>query len=265
MWSHIPVLSPAGSVALAERHVILTTLLFCAIVVIAVYVLLFLFAWKYRSSDLKNQTEHSPNWDHDSPLAEAAWWFVPGVIILILALLAWRSSHTLDPYVPLESAQGTPITIEVVALNWKWLFIYPAQGIATLNELEVPVGTPVHFELTADAPMNSFWIPALGGQIMVMPGMQTQLNLVAQKAGDFDGSSANISGDGFAGMTFKAHAVSQEDFDAWVASVQQSYSTPLDTSTYAALVAPSKNIAPMTYSSVDLSLFDSSMSKYMTP
>src|SRR5665213_829593 len=200
----IPILDPKGPVALGERSVIYLTLALCAIVVIPVFVMLFTFAWKYRADNPKARVYHEPDWDHYNTAAEIIWWLVPGVIVVILSVVAWQSSHALDPYKPLIGS-GAPITVEVVALDWKWLFIYPEEGIATVNMLEIPENSPIHFEITADAPMNSFWIPSLGGQIMAMPGMTTQLNLLASSIGTFNGVSANISGAGFAGMAFKTH------------------------------------------------------------
>ena len=189
----LPVLDPKGPVGAAELRVMIITVLLCAIVVVPVFILLFYFAWKYRAGNTATHVDHSPDWDHDNWVAETIWWLVPAAIIAFLAVLAWQSSYALDPYKPLASA-APPLTVQVVALDWKWLFIYPEQGIASVNLVEFPADVPVRFELTADAPMNSFWVPSLGGQIMVMPGMQTQLNLMASRVGDYQGASANISG-----------------------------------------------------------------------
>jgi cytochrome o ubiquinol oxidase subunit 2 len=260
--SRLDLLTPAGPVGQGELSVMLLTLLLSAVVVVPVFFLLFYFAWRYRASNPHAKGNHAPNWDHDSVLAEVVWWLVPAFIVLVLSSVAWRSSHELDPYRPLSAAQ--PLTVEVVALDWKWLFIYPAQGVATVNELEFPAGVPVRFVLTADAPMNSFWIPKLGGQIMVMPGMQTQLSLMANAPGTFDGYSANISGDGFAGMAFAAKAVTQADFDAWVAAVQAS-STPLSRERYQSLRAPSAYVKPSTYAPVDLRLYTDIIDALMPP
>lgn len=259
---NIPILEPAGPVAAAEKNIIVITTLLCALVVVPVFFLLFFFAWRYRAGSSASEAEHHPNWDHDSALAELVWWLVPAVIIVILGVIAFQSSNALDPYKPLQSSVP-PIAIDVVALDWKWLFIYPQQGIASVNLVEFPVNTPVHFYLTADAPMNSFWIPQLAGQIMVMPGMTTQLNLAASRTGDFNGSSANISGEGFAGMTFTARAVSPSDFNAWVRSVQAS-SAPLTQTSYNALAQPSE-YNPVTFYAPISDVFDSTIMKYMTP
>ena len=260
---NIPVLEPAGPIALAEKNVIIATLLLCALVVVPVYAMLFVFSWRYRADNPVAHAEHHPTWDHYNWIAELVWWIIPACIIVVLGIIAWQSSNALDPYKPLQS--DTPaITIEVVALDWKWLFIYPQQGIASVNLVEFPVNTPVHLYLTADAPMNAFWVPQLAGQIMVMPGMTTQLNLAASRTGDFDGSSANISGVGFSGMTFTARAVSQNEFAQWVASLQAS-STPLSQDSYTALAAPSEYNAVTYYAPVASDLFDSIVDKYMAP
>ena len=259
----IPVLDPMGPIALGERTVIIVTLLLCSIIVVPVFVLLFYFAWRYRASNPNTKQHHSPNWDHDNPMAEFFWWLVPSVIIAALAVLAWQSTHALDPYKPLAGS-GEPLTVEVVALNWKWLFLYPDQNIATVNMLEIPVNSAVHFEITADAPMNSLWIPALGGQIMAMPGMNTQLSLLASKEGTFTGLSGNLSGEGFAGMTFPVHSVSQSEFDAWVAGVKQAQS-PLTLPMYTELAQDSTDNPPAYYSSVEQNLYTTIISKFMTP
>jgi cytochrome o ubiquinol oxidase subunit 2 len=254
----MPIFSPAGPVAAAELRLILATFALSGVVVVPVFVALFSFAWRYRIEGPAAQAEHSPDWDHDSALAEFSWWLVPAIIIAILGYLAWQSAHQLDPYKPLPG--GAPLTVDVVALDWKWLFIYPASGVASVNELVIPEGVPVTFELTADAPMNSFWIPALGGQIMVMPGMMTQLNLEADTPGTYDGFSANISGAGFSGMAFKTRAVSPAAFAAWTASAASS--SPLE---YAALAAPSQDLPPATYSGAPGGLLDSIIMGYMEP
>jgi cytochrome o ubiquinol oxidase subunit 2 len=260
---NMPVLHPHGLIALQERNIMLLTVLLSAIVVVPVFLLLFYFAWRYRAGSIHTELRHAPNWDHDNWVSEFVWWLAPMVIIAILAVVAWKSSHELDPYKALSSTVA-PITIDVIALDWKWLFIYPEQGIATVNYLEIPVNTPVHFQITSNAPMNSFWIPSLGGQIMAMPGMQTQLNLVANSTGTFSGSSANISGSGFAGMTFPVHAVSSDDFSNWTANMQKQ-THPLDAETYAELLKPSQYVPPLYYSSVEDGLYTGSTMKTLMP
>jgi cytochrome o ubiquinol oxidase subunit 2 len=206
---NIPVLQPRGIVGQKERDLMYISLLLSLIVVVPVFVMLFIFSWKYREGNLKPK-KYQPDWD-GSRLYESVWWSIPFALIAVLAVITWSSSHDLDPFKPL-SAQAPPLEVQVVALDWKWLFIYPKQSIATVNFVEFPVNTPVDFKITSDAPMNSFWIPQLGSQIYAMPGMSTQLHLMAGKAGSYNGKSANISGKGFAGMTFTAKAASNDDF-----------------------------------------------------
>lgn len=259
----IAIMDPAGPIAAAEKNIIIVTVFLCSLVVIPVYGMLFIFAWRYRADSPTAHIEHHPTWDHYNWIAELIWWAIPSIIIVILGVIAVQSSSALDPYKPLQS-NVPAITVDVVALDWKWLFIYPEQGIASVNLVEFPENTPIHFYLTADAPMNSFWVPQLAGQIMVMPGMTTQLNLAATQLGDFSGFSGNISGEGFAGMAFTARAVSLEDFDQWVASVQAS-STPLSQGMYSSLVQPSEYDPVAYYAPVDPDLFNAIVAKYMTP
>lgn len=259
----LALLTPAGIIGVHEKSVIILTVLLSGLIVIPVFLMLFSFAWKYRADNPTIAEPHAPEWDHDSWWTdEVVWWIVPSVIVFVLCILAWQSSHTLDPYEPLSSKEA-PITVQVVALDWKWLFIYPQQGIATVNMLEFPANTPIHFEITADAPMNSFWIPKLGGQIMAMQGMTNQLNLEASGEGTYMGQSANISGEGFSGMTFTAKSVSKYAFDAWVQ--QTKAAAPLDASSYAALEKPSQYVPPAYYSLPDANLYTSVIMRYMMP
>jgi len=254
------VLNPQGEVGRKERNLMYVALVMSLVVVIPVFVMLFGFAWTYREGNKKAM--YKPNWDHNRTI-ESIWWGVPTLLITILAVIAWNSSHDLDPYKALVSNKQ-PIQVEVVALDWKWLFIYPQQNIASVNFLQFPVDTPVNYTITSDAPMNSFWIPSLGGQVYAMSGMTTQLHLMANKIGDFEGSSANISGTGFAGMRFVARASSQADFDSWVAMVK-GQDTPLNTTDYKNLAKPSENNPASYYSSVQSNLFDDILLKYMAP
>jgi len=256
----VAVLDPKGPIAAQERDLIVTATLIMLIVVIPVFVMTFAFAWKYREGNTK--ARYTPNWDHH-PILEFSWWLIPTIIIVILARITWVSSHTLDPYRPIASVNPT-MTIQVVALDWKWLFIYPQQNIATVNYVQFPVNTPVDFQITSDAPMNSFWIPQLGGQIYAMPGMATELNLLASSLGSFHGSSANISGVGFSGMTFTAHASTQTDFNHWVGQVQQSHPS-LTMSHYSQLARPSSYNPPAYYASAQPNLFNAIVMKYMVP
>jgi cytochrome o ubiquinol oxidase subunit 2 len=227
-------------------------------VVIPVFVLTVYIVLKYHEGN--KTARYSPEWDH-SRLLESMWWGLPLIIITILAVITWNSSHQLDPSRPIVSDKK-PLTVQVVALQWKWLFIYPEQKIASVNYLQMPVDTPVNFQITSDAPMNSFWIPKLGGQIYAMSGMSTQLHLMASKQGVFNGSSANISGRGFAGMSFKAQAVTEQEFDSWAGIVQRSHQS-LSFDEYAKLARPSENNQVALYSEPAVNLYDTVLMQYM--
>ncbi|HEX6462719.1 MAG TPA: ubiquinol oxidase subunit II [Candidatus Saccharimonadales bacterium] len=254
------MMNPAGEIGEQQRDLIVLAVGLMAIIVIPVFVLLFFIAWRYRAGN--KRADYRPNWDHSAAL-ETTWWGVPIVIIGILAVVTWQSSHALDPYRPIES-EKKPLKIQVVALQWKWLFIYPEQKIASVNYARLPEDTPINFELTSDAPMNSFWIPALGSQVYAMSGMSTKLHLIANKTGIYPGSSANISGEGFAGMTFKAEVTSRESFDIWERSARSSAHT-LDSLAYAELAKPSRSNQEMTYVLADTGLYDMIVHKYINP
>lgn len=256
----IQMLFPSGSIALKQRNLLLIIQAIMLLVVIPVYILTFIFSWKYRAHN--PQGKYDPDLD-DSKLAEFIWWGFPCLIILVIGVLTWIRTYELDPLKPIAPTQETK-KIQVVALQWKWLFIYPEEKIATVNFVQFPEKVPIHFEITADAPMNSFWIPKLAGQIYAMPKMKTALHLIADEKGDFRGSSANISGVGFSGMTFTARASSQEDFEKWVKEAADS-SQSLDLETYNQLALPSQNNPVTTYVLKDEQLFDSIIMKYMHP
>lgn len=256
----IPVLQPKGTIAMHQRNLIIVATLLMMLVVIPVFVLTFLIAWKYRAGNTK--AKHQPDWDSDKRL-ETAWWGIPLIIIAILSVITWQSSHDLDPYKPIASDRD-PIKVQVVALQWKWLFIYPEHGIATVNYLQFPEDVPINFDVTADAPMNSFWIPQLGGQVYAMAGMSTKLHLMASETGEFEGSSANLSGEGFSDMRFKARASSEAEFRRWVYSVQTSENVLTDQE-YATLVKPSKKHSPAQYRLEDEKLYTTIIDKYMVP
>lgn len=255
----IPVLEPRGPIAHQERQLIVITLLLSLIVVLPVFGLLFGFAWRYREG---GGGKYSPNLAGNR-IAETIWWLIPSAIILVLSVIIWNSSHTLDPYRPIASSTP-PMTIQVVALDWKWLFIYPEQNIASVNYVQFPKNTPVNFQITSDSVMNSFWIPQLGSQIYAMPGMNTQLNLLASSDGNFYGSSANISGSGFADMNFIAHASSTDDFNQWVRLVKHS-SSSLSQAAYSRLVKPSDNNPVSYYASSTSDLYNTIINKYLAP
>lgn len=263
--AHLSVLNPAGPIAKSERNIIELTLVLCTTIVAPLFFLLFYFLWTFRVGNPQAHKLHLQNWDHFNRFSEFAWWLVPSMIIFLLSFVMWQSAHSLDPYKPLASEDQT-LTVQVVALDWKWLFIYPQYHIASVNLLEFPAHTPVRFLLTADAPMNSFWIPMLGGQIMVMPGMTTQLNLLADRTGDFNGVSANISGEGFASMSFTARAVSADDFHTWVEHIQNdASSTPLTKEAYTLLAKPGTYSTTTLYAPVADSLFSEIPALFMSP
>ncbi len=255
---NIAVLNPKGMIGMRQRDLIYLCSALMSIVVIPVYILTLIFSWKYRKENTK--AKYTPNWGH-STLAEIIWWGVPFIIIVFLAIITWTSSFELNPFKPL-STDKKPIQIQVVALDWKWLFIYPEQNIAAVNYVQFPQDTPLNFEITADAPMNSFWIPQLGGQIYAMPSMRTKLHLIANETGTFRGSSANISGVGFSGMTFTAVSSTEQDFDSWVASVKESGKI-LNLEEYELLTQPSSYNPVSYYSQVENDLFDQIIMKYM--
>ena len=254
---NMTLLDPVGQVGIDEKNLIITATLLMLLVVVPVILMTIIFAWKYRASN-KNAT-YAPKWSHSTKI-EVVIWTVPILIIIALGVITYKSTHALDPYRPLES-DVKPITIEVVAMDWKWLFIYPEQGIATVNKIVFPANTPVNFRITSDTVMNSFFIPGLGGQIYAMAGMQTKLHLIANKNAELDGISANYSGAGFTGMKFKAIATSQAEFDAWVSEVKAS-PKQLDTAEYEALTKPSQNNPVELYSSVKPNLFQTIIDKY---
>ncbi len=254
------VLNPQGTISLEERNLIATAVLLMLTIVIPALVMTFYFAWRYRAGNTKEI--YAPDWS-GNPRIQLIWWVVPAAVISILALITWRGTHALDPYKPIASDEK-PLTIQVVALRWKWLFIYPDLNIATVNTLELPVGTPLNFELTADAPMSSFWIPALGGQMYAMAGMTTQLHLLANAPGTFKGSNAEISGAGFSSMTFPVKALSRDDFNVWVLTARAS-GRVLNADEYATVAKPSENAPIQYYSSVQDDLYTMIMMSYMMP
>ena len=256
----IPVLQPKGMIASEQRDLLVFATLIMLIVVVPVFVMTFVFAWKFRASNKK--ATYKPDWDHSKKL-EAIWWGVPCLIIAVLATLTWMTSHSLDPFKPLASSQE-PVRIQVVALQWKWLFIYPDEGIATVNHMTIPVNRPVNFDITSDAPMNSFWIPSLAGQIYAMSGMSTKLHVRADEIGVYRGSSANISGEGFAGMKFDVNAVSEDDYKSWLTSSKASEKY-LTFEEYDRLAEPSKDNAKTTYALATSGHYDRIIMKYMMP
>jgi len=253
------LLDPQGSIGVQNLSTLTWATLLMLIVVIPVIVLTLAFAWRYRSTNLA--ADYAPDWSHSNKI-EVVIWLVPALIVASLAVIAYKTTHELDPYRPIASAQK-PLEVEVVALDWKWLFIYPEYGVASVNQLAMPVGRPVHFKITASSVMNSFFIPKLGSQIYAMAGMQTQLSLVADKPGVFNGMSANFSGDGFADMRFKAVATDEAGFESWVAKAKAG--PALDMASYPLLARPSENDAVRTYGAVDPKLYDAILMQKIAP
>lgn len=252
------ILDPKGTVARQQLDLIIIASILCLVILVPVLIMTYVFAWKYRAKK-EGEAEYKPNWSHSGKI-ETVMWGVPVVIILILAIITSIYTHKLEPSKALASEQK-PITIEVTALDWKWLFTYPDQGIATVNFVEFPKGVPVHFKLTADAPMNSFWIPQLGGQVYTMSGMTMNLNLEADEVGEYPGKGANFSGEHFGSMSFIAKATTQDDFDKWVSDIKQS-SPALTQQGYDELAQPGVVDNKPTYSSFPDGLFERIVNKY---
>lgn len=258
-YSNLALLNPKGPIARAERDLGFVVVFLMLIVAIPMTVSTFIIAYKYRAGN-KN-AKYEPD-KQAGTLKIISWWAIPSVIVLILGFIIWKDTHRLDQYRPIES-NVQPITIQVVALRWKWLFIYPKYNIAAVNFVQFPEKTPINFELTADkAPMNSLWIPELGGQIYAMTGMSTKLHLMADSIGDFRGSAAELSGSGFSGMNFIARASNEKDFESWVRGVKKS-SKVLDSVEYERLILPSENNSASYYSSTEGDLYNKIIMKYM--
>lgn len=254
------VLDPRGVIADSQAELLLISVGLMLIVVLPTIVMSLFFAWRYRK---RHKTAvYAPEFTH-STWIEVVCWAVPCVIIGILAYITWVYTHKLDPYRPIASDKPV-LVVQAVALDWKWLFIYPDQHIATVNYVELPVGVPVRFFITSDAPMNSFEMPRLAGQIYAMPGMRSQLNIMADQIGLYDGLSANYSGDGFASMAFKINVTSEADFQAWVLQAQKA-KAQLTNAEYLKLSQPSSESPVMYYSNVEPDLFSEIINKYMTP
>lgn len=258
--AHFDVLQPAGSIAKQQRDILLTATLLMALIAVPIFIMLGWFAWKYRSNNAKlKKKDYSPEW-HENKRLELLWWGIPTAIIIVLAVIAWTTSHSLDPYKSLASNKK-PIEVQVVALQWKWLFLYPELGIATVNKLPVPEQTPVHFTISADAPMSAFWVPSLGTQIYAMNGMSSQLHLIADHSGTFAGRSTNINGKGYADMNFSVYAKTENDFNDWVKAARLSPNV-LDEAQYERLaIAGTSDEA--TYQLKNSSLYSTIVNKYM--
>lgn len=254
------VLDPAGDVAQQQGDLVVISTLLMLIIIVPVMALTGWFAWKYRAAN--EAATYKPDWDHSTQL-ELAIWAIPLLIIICLGAVTWVGTHLLDPYRPLaRTAPGQavtekdkPLEVQAVALNWKWLFIYPEQGIATVNELVLPEGRPLRFRISSSSVMNSFYVPAMAGQIYAMPGMETKLHAVFNESGNYEGFSANYSGAGFSNMRFAARSMTQKGFDQWVARARAEGQT-LDRATYLKLERPSEKEPVRRFASVEPRLFD---------
>lgn len=254
----LPVLlQPEGIIAQRQRDTLYLATLIMLIIIVPVFALTAFIGIRYREGNKKRR--YTPEWASNHKL-ETIWWGIPVIIVFVLSVLTYQTSHELDPYRAITS--DTPaIKVQVVSLQWKWLFIYPERGIASVNELAIPVNTPVEFQITSDAPMNSFWIPQLGGQIYAMTGMSTELNLAASKPGDYMGVSANLSGKGHAQMSFVTKAMSMGDYESWVTKAYTS-NTVLDSELYENLRKPTTENKVEHYSLDDAKLYDSIIARY---
>lgn len=254
------VLDPAGDIAQQQGNLVVISTLLMLLIIVPVMALTGWFAWRYRAAN--TSATYKPDWDHSTQL-ELLIWAGPLLIIICLGALTWVSTHLLDPYRPLaRTAPGQavpanvkPLEVQVVALNWKWLFIYPEQGIATVNELAVPEGRPLRFRISSSSVMNSFYVPALAGQIYAMPGMETKLNAVFNQTGNYEGFSANYSGAGFSHMRFAVRSMTPEGFDRWT-SEARARGSMLDRATYLELERPSEKVPIRRFAQVDAGLFD---------
>ncbi|MCX5496502.1 ubiquinol oxidase subunit II [Kaistia dalseonensis] len=263
------VLNPSGHVAAQERDLVVISTILMLIIIIPVMALTILFAWRYRHSN--KSARYEPDWEHSTHL-ELVIWSAPLLIIICLGALTWMGTHLLDPYraigpgksVHPSAGNAVPLDVEVVALDWKWLFIYPQYGVASLNELAAPVDRPINFRITSSSVMNSFYIPALAGQIYAMPGMQTKLHAIINEAGEYQGFSANYSGSGFSGMHFAFHGLDDAGFESWIGTLKAS-ADQLGRGEYTALEQPSENVPVRRYGSVDADLFKAILNRCVTP
>lgn len=246
--------------AMRQRNLIIVATCLMLLIIVPVICLTLLFAWRYREG--AKSAPYNPEWDHSTVL-ELAIWAAPLLIIITLGAVTWVSTHQLDPYRSLTrldehrpvTAEIKPLTVEVVAMDWKWLFLYPEQGIATVNELAAPVDRPIAFRITSTSVMNAFFVPSLAGMVYAMPGMETKLHAVVNRPGVYDGFSANYSGAGFSHMRFKFHGLSNEDFDRWVERVKSS-GMPLSKGAYLKLAKPSESDPVQRYASVTPDLYN---------
>ena len=254
------VLDPAGPIGRGERTILLDSLAIMLVIVVPTVLCTLAVAWWYRASN--RHADYAPQWAYSGRL-ELLVWSIPALVVLFLGGTAWIGSHELDPAKPLSSRRAA-LEVQVVALDWKWLFIYPDEHIASVNRLLAPVGVPVHLRLTSASVMNVFFVPKLGSEIYAMNGMVSELNLQADRAGTFFGLAAQINGDGFSDMNFEARAVSPEEFSSWVATTQADGPT-LDAAAYRLLLRQSARVDPYTYRAVTPRLFEAIASQQLPP
>jgi len=249
------VLDPVGPIAAQEKQLLINSTAIMLAIIIPTMIATVAFAWWFRRGNKK--ATYRPDWEY-SGAVEMVVWAIPALTIMLLGGIAWIGSHDLDPAKPLPLKPNTQaLKVEVVSLDWKWLFIYPDQGIATVNQLVVPAGTPVSFRLTSATVWNAFFVPQMGTMIYTMPGMATRLNLQADRQGEYEGISAHFSGDGFPGMNFKVQALPADQFAMWAQGARGG--SALDACAYAELAKPSSYVKPITYGAVAPGLFDAIM------
>lgn len=254
----VALLNPQGLIAVEQYKLFLITSAILLLIAVPTVFLFYFVAWKYRETNQK--ADYEPQQKHGKLFVFSVW-AIPCVFMVVLGVIMWSATHTLEPQKAIASSVQ-PITIQVVAMRWKWLFIYPEHNIATVNFVQIPTDTPIRFELTADeAPMSSFWIPHLSGQLYAMTGHVNLLNLIADKPRDYPGSSAELNGHGFAGMKFIARASSDEAYESWVKDVQLN-SDVLDTTGYEEMLKPSENNVAAVYNLADPGLYDKVVMKY---
>jgi cytochrome o ubiquinol oxidase subunit 2 len=254
------ILQPQGPIGGANALILLDAVVIMSVIVVPTIVAALVFAWWYRASNPR--ARFRPDFVYSGEI-ELLVWAVPLLVIMFLGGVIWVGSHELDPFRPIPT-QEKPLNVQVIALDWKWLFIYPDQGVASVNEVVAPAGTPVNFSITSASVMNQLFVPQLGSMIAAMNGMVTQLHLKADHPGDYQGLSTQYSGDGFSGMNFLFRAVPQDDFTRWVATARQNGPT-LDRAAYAQLAQQSQDVKPYTYRAIDPSLFNAVASREIAP
>jgi cytochrome o ubiquinol oxidase subunit 2 len=254
------ILDPSGPIGAAEKSILIDSLAIMLAIVVPVVIATAAFSWWYRASNTK--ARYLPDFTYSGRI-EMVVWGIPLLVIMLLGGVAWIGSHDLDPGKPLASP-AKAIEIQAISLDWKWLFIYPGQGIASVNELVVPAGVPLHLSLTSGSVMNAFFVPRLGSMIYTMNGMVTQLNLQADRTGVFHGLSSHFSGDGFSDMNFEVHAVDPKDFSSWAQTTAKSNSS-LDAASYGELAKQSAHVAPAAYRLTDAGLFQSIATQKLLP